>query len=222
MGKQLWREFSAISDRGGHKPGVIWWNTYLQGRKLLSRKEILQVCAVGVEYGAQSASMKDCYTDALSMNLELLNELGRTWQICVDDEVNNCEQAARIVGRLAQNLALAAGDKNDTGAEAARAQFYFAVDQPFRRWLQSIDPETDERSRRRPSGRCRHTGLRQNWASRWWSRRGPLHSSGIAFRIKRIRKRVICIQRPRPTTAFWMICGSCTRNRMKEGQNENQ
>lgn len=144
MGKQLWREFSAISDRGGHKPGVIWWNTYLQGRKLLSRKEILQVCAVGVEYGAQSASMKDCYTDALSMNLELLNELGRTWQICVDDEVNNCEQAARIVGRLAQNLALAAGDKNDTGAEAARAQFYFAVDQPFRRWLQSIDPETDE------------------------------------------------------------------------------
>ena len=144
MGKQLWREFSAISDRGGHKPGVIWWNTYLQGRKLLSRKEILQVCAVGVEYGAQSASMKDCYTDALSMNLELLNELGRTWQICVDDEVNNCEQAARIVGRLAQNLALAAGDKNDTGAEAARAQFYFAVDQPFRRWLQGIDPETDE------------------------------------------------------------------------------
>lgn len=48
------------------------------------------------------------------------------------------------MGRLAQNLALAAGDKNDTGAEAARAQFYFAVDQPFRRWLQSIDPETDE------------------------------------------------------------------------------
>ena len=123
--KAAWREFSAISDRGGHKPGVIWWNTYLQGRKLLSRKEILQVCAVGVEYGAQSASMKDCYTDALSMNLELLNELGRTWQICVDDEVNNCEQAARIVGCLAQNLALAAGDKNDTGAEAARAQFYF-------------------------------------------------------------------------------------------------
>lgn len=78
------------------------------------------------------------------MNLELLNELGRTWQICVDDEVSNCEQAARIVGRLAQNLALAAGDKNDTGAEAARAQFYFAVDQPFRRWLQGIDPETDE------------------------------------------------------------------------------
>ena len=123
MGKQLWREFSAISDRGGHKPGVIWWNTYLQGRKLLSRKEILQVCAVGVEYGAQSASMKDCYTDALSMNLELLNELGRTWQICVDDEVNNCEQAARIVGRLAQNLALAAELGRQMVEQAGAAAF---------------------------------------------------------------------------------------------------
>ena len=153
MGKQLWREFSAISDRGGHKPGMIWWNTYLQGRKLLSRKEILQVCAVGVEYGAQSASMKDCYTDALSMNLELLNELGRTWQVCVDDEVNSCEQAAEKIGQLDKGLKLAGGlDPNrfktfkdaQKMTEAARAQFYFAVDQPFRRWLQGIDPETDE------------------------------------------------------------------------------
>ena len=28
--------------------------------------------------------------------------------------------------------------------EDARAQFYFAVDQPFRLWLQAIDPERDD------------------------------------------------------------------------------
>lgn len=28
--------------------------------------------------------------------------------------------------------------------EDARAQFYFAVDQPFRQWLQEIDPEQDD------------------------------------------------------------------------------
>lgn len=28
--------------------------------------------------------------------------------------------------------------------EDARAQFYFAVDQPFRQWLQAIDPEQDD------------------------------------------------------------------------------
>lgn len=78
------------------------------------------------------------------MELELLNELGRAWQLRVDDAVKGCEQAAKIVGHLAQNLALAAGGGNDTGPEAARTQFYFIIDQPFRQWLQSIDPEVDE------------------------------------------------------------------------------
>lgn len=144
MTKQLWREFSSLSGMSGHEPGVIWWNTYLQSQKILPKKEILQVCAVGVEYGAQSASIKDCYADELSMELELLNELRRAWQTRIDNEVKNCERAAKIVGHLAQNLALAAGGGGDADSESARAQFYFRIDQPFRRWLQSIDPEMDD------------------------------------------------------------------------------
>ena len=148
--------FSAISDRGGHKPGVIWWNTYLQGRKLLSRKEILQVCAVGVEYGAQSASMKDCYTDALSMNLELLNELGRTWQIYVDDEVNNCEQAARIVGRLAQNLAPCGRGTRTTPVPKlpARSSILRSISRSGG-GCKALTQRRMNRSRKRPSGRSR-------------------------------------------------------------------
>ena len=145
MTKQLWREFSSLSGMSGHEPGVIWWNTYLQSQKILPKKEILQVCAVGVEYGAQSASIKDCYADELSMELELLNELRRAWQTRIDNEVKNCERAAKIVGHLAQNLALAAGGGGDADSESARTQFYFMVDQPFRRWLQSIDPEMDDK-----------------------------------------------------------------------------
>ncbi len=34
------------------------------------------------------------------------------------------------------------GFKESKVTEDARAQFYFAVDQPFRQWLQEIDPET--------------------------------------------------------------------------------
>ena len=78
------------------------------------------------------------------MELTLLNELGRAWKSRVEDEVKNCEQAAQYVGRFAWELSLAAGDKNDTASEAARTQFYFTIDQPFRLWLQSIDPETDK------------------------------------------------------------------------------
>ena len=62
----------------------------------------------------------------------------------IRDEIGRCERAAQYVGRLAWELSLAAGDKNDTTAESARTQFYFTIDQPFRLWLRSIDPETDK------------------------------------------------------------------------------
>lgn len=98
----------------------------------------------GMKYGDKDFFVNDAFSDSLTFQAELLEDLAKNWRKRITTEIGSCEQAARYVGRLAQNLALAAGDKNDTGAEAARAQFYFAVDQPFRRWLQGIDPETDE------------------------------------------------------------------------------
>ena len=134
-------------DADGHKPGVLNWNLQLQNVGFLSRKEQILFQIVGVRYDEQEASVKDCYTDELSMNLTLLNDLSRAWKVRIENEVKNCEQAA------VKNLKLAGGmDPNKfktfkdvqkmTGA--ARTQFYFMVDQPFRRWLQSIDPELDD------------------------------------------------------------------------------
>ena len=144
MKKQLWREFASITGIESHVPGVIWWNQYLQSAGLLSKKEVLQIHAISVEYGNMSSSMKDIYSDQLSMSLSLLNELSRRWQKRIDGEVKKCEKTAFIMGRLAQELDLAAGDRNDTSADTARTQFYFVIDQPFRQWLQSIDPDTKE------------------------------------------------------------------------------
>lgn len=114
------------------------------------------------------------------------------------------------------------GDKNDTGAEAARAQFYFAVDQPFRRWLQGIDPETDEPVEKAAEWQEQAYRLAAELGRQMVEQAGTAAFIGHRVPDKKNSERVICIQRPRPTTAFCMICGSCTRNRMKEGQNENQ
>ena len=144
MEKMLWREFSSIIGDGKHIPGVVQWNGYLQRCGFLKKKEILQICAVGVEYGAQSASMKGVYADQIAMSLSLLNELGYGWQNRITEEIGRCEQTASLVGHLAQDIATAAGDKNGNASVPARSQFYFAVDQPFRQWLRSIDPEEDD------------------------------------------------------------------------------
>lgn len=88
--------------------------------------------------------MKGVYADQIAMSLSLLNELGYGWQNRITDEISRCEQAASLVGHLAQDIATAAGDKNGNASAPARSQFYFAVDQPFRQWLRSIDPEEDD------------------------------------------------------------------------------
>lgn len=49
----------------------------------------------------------------------------------------------KLAGGLDYNKVKGFKDKQKV-TEDARAQFYFAVDQPFRQWLQAIDPERDD------------------------------------------------------------------------------
>lgn len=153
MGKQLWRELPAMLDPEGRKPGVLIWNQKLQSLRILSKKEQIVISVVGIRYDDQGASVKDVYTDQLEMQLATLNNLGRKWTVRISREVQRCEETAKNIGTLCVELKLAGGldynkvkgfkDKQKV-TEDARAQFYFAVDQPFRQWLQAIDPEQDD------------------------------------------------------------------------------
>ena len=153
MGKQLWRELPAMLDPEGRKPGVLIWNQKLQSLRILSKKEQIVISVVGIRYDDQGASVKDVYTDQLEMQLATLNDLGRKWTVRINREVQRCEETAKNIGTLCVELKLAGGlDYNKVKGfkdkqkvmEDARAQFYFAVDQPFRQWLQTIDPEQDD------------------------------------------------------------------------------
>ena len=152
-GKQLWREIPSMLDPEGRKPGVLTWNQQLQSLRILSRKEQIVLNMVGIRYDNQEASVKDVYTDQLAMQLAVLDELSRPWTVRINQEVERCEKAAESIGVLCKELKLAGGlDYNQVKGfketqkvtEDARAQFYFAVDQPFRQWLQEIDPEQDD------------------------------------------------------------------------------
>ena len=146
-GKQLWREIPSMLDPEGRKPGVLTWNQQLQNLRILSRKEQIVLNMVGMRYDNQEASVKDVYTDQLAMQLAVLDELSRPWTVRINQEVERCEKAAESIGVLCEELKLAGGldySQVKKVKEDARAQFYFAVDQPFRQWLQEIDPEQDD------------------------------------------------------------------------------
>ena len=146
--KQFWREFPSVfckGDENVHRPGVVCWVERLQGRiRLLDPRRKIHFRISGVQYGDKDFFVNDAFSDSLTFQAALLDELGKAWQRYITDEIGRCEQTAKLLGHLAQDLAIAAGDKNDNAAAPARGQFYFAVDAPFRQWLQSIDPENDD------------------------------------------------------------------------------
>ena len=147
--RQFWREFPAVfceEGEGMRKPGVVRWEELLQsdqGRQL-DRRRMVCFRISGMKYGDKDFFVNDSFSDSLTFQAELLEALKKPWRTKITTEIGNCERAAKIVGHLAQNLALAAGGGGDADSESARAQFYFRIDQPFRRWLQSIDPEMDD------------------------------------------------------------------------------
>ncbi len=147
--KQFWREFPSVFCGGKesvHRPGVVCWIEALQDKRLniLDPQRKIRFRISGMQYGDKDFFVNDSFVDSLTFQMALLDELSRAWQERITNEIEYCEQAATLVGHLAQNIATAAGDKNESAGDAARAQFYFRVDQPFRQWLQKIDTERDK------------------------------------------------------------------------------
>lgn len=144
--RQFWREFPAVfCQDSGHRPGVVRWTEKLQEQRLgiLDSRRKVHFRIVGVLYATQN-HIEDIFSDSLTFQAGLLDELSCKWQERIVREINNCEKAAQCVGYLAQDIAIAAGNKNENVGVPVRAQLYFAVDQPFRQWLQAIDPERDD------------------------------------------------------------------------------
>lgn len=150
--RQFWREFPTIFDESPsngkpvHVPGIVRWITLLQKRNMkyrcLNSETMIHFRIVAVGYGDKDFFVTDTFSDELSFHLSLLDELGKWWRIRIAEEIYRCEEVAGAIGILSKELALAAGSHSEV-PKTTREQYYFLMDQPFRRWLYSIDPEWD-------------------------------------------------------------------------------
>lgn len=140
---QLWRDFAwltASAKGSGRMPGVIWWLKHLNEKDILNKSHFLFQTS-GIAYGTMQAVIADVFSDSLAFNAGLLSErIG--WVSRIIEELETTESLVREAGILAQNVAKAAGDADGYAArDAAKAQAYFRLDLPFRKWLESIDPD---------------------------------------------------------------------------------
>lgn len=145
-GRQLWRDFTALVSQSGagRRPGVIGWLARLKAEGLVPRSHF-RFQTAAVKYGDKDFFIDDVFGDSISFNADLLTSLGESWINRILEEIDTADKLADQAGQLAKNLALAAGDTDGKAQRnASKEQAYYLLDEPFRRWLEGIDPSRDD------------------------------------------------------------------------------
>lgn len=187
----FWREFPAVflEEPNARFPGVVRWIAGLQAPRnaCLPRGGVVRFRIAAVKYGDKDFFVADAFSDELSFHASLLEDLGKWWRVRIKEEIGRCERLADAVGNLAEDLARAAGHDDKTQPkEAAKEQFFFRIDQPFRQWLAQLDPDWDEEEREQNLQAWRSTAKRitLTWGAELAEKAGPAAFAGRNVTIK--------------------------------------
>ncbi|WP_433464103.1 type I-E CRISPR-associated protein Cse1/CasA [Spirillospora sp. CA-128828] len=130
------------------RPRVLDWLARLTIEGPLPRGRLMRARLIGAVYGTQQSIIDEVIDDEVAMPVVLLHEQDSELGTEVIDAVRDAENAVRILGDLAADLANAAGDAADPRKEAARNLGFGALDGPFRDWLAALTPDDDPRRAR--------------------------------------------------------------------------
>ena len=146
----MWRDFSALlsSAEGSFKPGVVRWTSLLVMEDSLPY-DFITFKITGIKYADKDFFAEDTIEDGMTFNAELLGALGESWIYRISDVIERTEKSIFNFGRFAQNLSIESGNDSEgknlrSISASARDLAYFHLDNPFRRWLFSINPESDD------------------------------------------------------------------------------
>jgi CRISPR system Cascade subunit CasA len=143
--RQIWRDFSLLvkSDVSHRKPGVVGWLSRLRAENYIRRVQFrFQIASV--KYGDKDFMIEDVFGDSLIFNSELLTELGESWITRIIDEIKYTDSLVYHAGKLASDLERASGNSGESDKRSStREQAYHLIDEPFRLWLESINPLED-------------------------------------------------------------------------------
>ena len=146
----MWRNFSAMvsESEGEHKPGVVRWTSNLVRKKAFPF-DFVTFRIGGMKYASKDFFAEDTFDDEIIFSSEILGSTGKVWILRVSDIILRTEKCASSFGSYAKDLSIGCGnDPEGKGvkqvSESARGLAYYSLDNPFRKWLFSIDPENDD------------------------------------------------------------------------------
>lgn len=161
--RALWRGLASflpatdremIARKDGRVPkalpaGVLDWIDELMEAEELAEDYLLGVHVVSMLYGAQMASFSDVAEDRLDFVARLASSEHPELRGIATDAAERAEKTAWELRKLANNLAIAAGDDPERGGEGARMaeRAYAVLDREYPRWLRGLrDPATAEQA----------------------------------------------------------------------------
>lgn len=126
-------------------PGAIQWIATLQAHGALPSDRRIGVHALGLKLDTNNAIVQDVYDDHLDLSAALVatGYDARRLAQAIEREARATEQAVLALGKYAENLALAAGNRDSDVRKQALERGYFAVDAPFRSWIGEIGIDMD-------------------------------------------------------------------------------
>lgn len=145
--RQLWRDFSSFLEDGEslRKPGIVNWLSILKDQGHINRFVTLQTASV--KYGDKDFFVTDVFQDSITINANIISHLSQGWVTLITRLLSITEDCVKLLSYLAADLAKASGDSDSShhiagegSSSAAKAEAYFRLDMPFRRWLAGIDP----------------------------------------------------------------------------------
>lgn len=196
--KQFWRDFSSIftneNQNKGKPPGIVFWLIKLNDAGIIDGRQSVYFKTAAIKYsGSQRSSVENIFSDSLQMHASLLSAMNAQWQRAVINSVGSCDEIAKKVWILAQNINLAAGGDyvpKDSRCSAAvfagraKAEFYDRLDLPFRKWLCALDPETDEAEDRECEWQEQCLGIARNLGNELIEQAGSAAIFGITKETK--------------------------------------
>lgn len=145
----IWRDFNPLllERDEDNNPGVVKWVSRLVSRGIIAKGNV-RLTTSAVTYGDKDFVATGVVNDALSLNSQILSDLGKEWRVRISDSLDSTDQCVMAFGRFAQNLAVAEGEDEKSLdlpklRSVAMEQAYFRLDKPFRVWLSAIDPDSD-------------------------------------------------------------------------------
>jgi len=144
--RAMWRDFPTFfSDADNNRPGVLKWVGDVQCEGLT--KSLIRTSILGVIY-KNNTSVKEIFHDEMSYNVKFLLETEQAegrWIPTITSILSKTALMVNELSDLAANIEIAKSDTKGIGVRnAAKEEAYFRLDEPFRIWLSSIDPDVDD------------------------------------------------------------------------------